>query len=75
MSFNDCLCLYTFIAVICGGYAGVGGGNGDGCGGVGDGGGGVGDGGDGGDGDGVFGRGRAVSISCNWGIAWDECLN
>ena len=72
MSQDDCLCLQTFIAVICGGYAGVGGGNADGCCESCGGGGG---GGDGSDGGGVFGRGRAGSIGCNWGIAWDECMN
>ena len=72
MSEDDCLCSQTFVAVICGGYAGVGGGNADGCCESCGGGGG---GGDGSDGGGVFGRGRAGSIGCNWGIAWDECMN
>ena len=69
MSEDDCLCLETFIDVIFGGYGGVCGGNADGCcescscgGGDGDGG-------------GVFGGGRVGSIGCNWGIAWDECIN
>ena len=37
MSLDDCLCLWTLVAVICGGYAGVGGGNADGDGGGGNG--------------------------------------
>ena len=48
-------------SVICGGYAGVGGGNADGCCGSCGGGGG---GGGGGDGGGVFDRGRVGSIGC-----------
>ena len=55
MSQDDCLCLQIFVAVICGGYAGVDGGNADGCCGVCGGGGGG-----GGDGGGVFGRELAV---------------
>ena len=70
MSQDDCLCLYQFVNVICGGYAGVGGGNADGCWGSCGGGGGDGD-----DGGGVFGKSRAGSIGCNWGIDWDECMN
>ena len=62
MSQDDCICPLTFVAVICGGYGGVGGGNGDGCCGSCVGYGGV-------EGGGVFGGGRDGSIDL------DECLN
>ena len=51
--------MQTFVAVIYGGYVGVGGGNAEGCCE------GCGDGGGGGDGGGVFGKGRAGSIGCD----------
>ena len=61
MSEDDCLCLQTFVPVICGGYAGVGGGNAKGC----CGNCGCGDaGGYGGDGGGLFWQGQS----------WQYCL-
>ena len=67
MSQDNCLCLQTFVAVISGGYAVVGGGNADGCcRSCGDGGG------DGVDGGGVFGRGELAILVVIGVLLWIE---